>query len=76
MTNKKWIKNFFLTIIILIFIIEISYHLKSSNRHYVDYIINNILPNTKNKNVDILILGDSVAANVFNNKILKENIFD
>ena len=76
MTNKKWIKNFFLNIIILIFIIEISYHLKSSNRHYVDYIINNILPNTKNKNVDILILGDSVAANAFKNKILKENIFD
>ena len=77
MTNKKWIKNFFLNIIILIFIIEINYQLNSSsNRHYVDYIINNILPNTKNKNVDILILGDSVAANAFKNKIVKENIFD
>lgn len=76
MNNKIWIIKFFLINILVIGTIEIIYNFYPINRHYVDYIVNDILPNTKNKKVDILLLGDSVAANALSSKQLKDAIFD
>ncbi len=77
MNAKKFIKLFFLSIVLCFLIIEIIFQLnKCQYKNKVDYIVNYKLNKIKNQKFDSLILGDSISEMVLSPTILKNGILD
>ena len=76
MNYKKWVFSLIMYSILLVTVIEVKYKIFPTNRHKVDFLVNEYIPNLATKQYDTLIIGDSLAKNAFSNVILHDNIVD
>ena len=76
MNAKKWLKSFIFFILGIVILFELKYQVAPVNRHEVDYLVKEMLPSLKNEKYETVILGDSLAHNVFSKLELKKNILD
>ena len=76
MHGNKWIKVWFTFITVTVLLLEVNYRFYTYNRHYVDYLVNDFIPNLKNKEYETILLGDSLAKNSFSTLNIHQNILD